>query len=326
MISIIYKMEELHMINGHRSPEIHTLLIWNGNENCININKLLSKLPVKDIELVKGYKLKLSKQQQINLCSSIYNHRQNRVQHNSVYLVIIKDLNPQYTVERSWELNMVLNKKMKIIKEYIRLKLGGSKRSFWACHSSYNPEEVLLVLKPLNLLHLIQRPTFPDFKSFFDHLNKHDKLKYTILRSVNNINQNTKTDIHILVNDYYYFKSITGARSCDEDLMRENNNGPNTRSKIMIGKEVIFNIRFIGDNYIDPRWESDLLNRRIKYETCDTTVYIPNSKDEMYSLIYHILIQKKNPSKSKHIQRVQELRTLNNLDKLDFNNIKEIRA
>ena len=92
----------------------------------------------------------------------------------------------------------------------------------------------------------------------------------------------------------------------------------------MIGKEVIFNIRYIGDNYIDPTWERDLLNRRIRYETCDTTVCIPNIEDEMYSLIYHILIQKKTPSKSKHIQRVQELGTLNKVDELDFNNIKKL--
>ena len=36
-------------------------------------------------------------------------------------------------------------------------------------------------------------------------------------------------------------------------------------------------------------------------------INIPNNSDELYSLIYNIIIQKRNPEKSKHIPRVQQL-------------------
>jgi hypothetical protein len=325
-------MEELHIINGNRVPELHTIIIWNGNEDINKIDSILKNLPVDDLQLLQGRKLILSKSQQQIICRSIYLCNENRVRNNSIYIILVKDLNPEYSFEKASSCWQVLNKKMKIVKEFMRLKLGGSKTSYLTVHTSYNPEEVLLVLKPLNLTHLITRPTFPNFKDFFEHLNKQSKLKYVILRSFHELEYSPdyfKTgDIDILVNDYFYFKSITGARSVDIRNMRENDNGYNIQSKIKIGGlEIAFDIRFVGDDYIDSNWEHSMLNTAIEKNMKNHIIInIPNTIDELYSLIYHIIIQKPNPSKSKHINRVQQLLDISSLNKLDFNNLKDIRS
>lgn len=72
--------------------------------------------------------------------------------------------------------------------------------------------------------------------------------------------------------------------------------------------EIPFNIRYIGDNYIDSNWEKDILNRRISHKLKNNiTIYIPNNIDELYLLIYHIIIQNTNLANSKYIFIVQKL-------------------
>ena len=73
---------------------------------------------------------------------------------------------------------------MKLIKEDMRLKIGGSIKSYSTIHTSYNTEEALLVLKPLKLDHFIKRPTFKNFKELFDMLNNNPLLKYIWFKEV----------------------------------------------------------------------------------------------------------------------------------------------
>jgi len=107
---------------------------------------------------------------------------------------------------------------MKLIKEDMRLKIGGSKKSYMTIHTSYNTQEALLVLKPLKLSHMIKRQEFKDFKELFDMLNNKPLLKYVVQRSFHEIEQPMEywlsgKDVDVIVNDYY-FKALTGARSC----------------------------------------------------------------------------------------------------------------
>ena len=68
---------------------------------------------------------------------------------------------------------------------------------------------------------------------------------------------------------------------------------------------------------MDSNWEKDMLDRRITHNLKnDIQIYIPNISDELYSMIYHILFQKRQPSKSKHIPRVKELCNLSDKNKL----------
>ena len=108
--------------------------------------------------------------------------------------------------------------------------------------------------------------------------------------------------------------------------MRENDNGYNSLNTINIGEvEIRFDIRYVGDNYFDSEWERDVLNRRINYQLKENlNIFIPCLKDELYSLIYNIIIQKPNPEKNKHIPRVNELLGNIKLEKLDFKDYNQV--
>lgn len=287
----------------------------------------------KNFKIIYKKIIKLDDNNQKKLAVSIYGDKAvSRVINNHIYLFILEDKNPIYLYEKATSGYQVLNKNMKYIKEFLRLKIGGSIKSYNSLHTSYNIEEALLVLEPLNLIHFTERPVFKNFKEFFNYINKFNKLKYVIQRSFNEINYGPKyffnnKDIDILVNDYYYFKSLTGARSVDKINMRERDNGFHIQSNINIGKiEIPFDIRFIGDNYVDSKWEYEMLNRRIKYKLNNNIIiYIPNIEDEIYSLLYNIIIQKPNPSKSKHIPRIQELLIKSGKKEFNFNNLYKIK-
>jgi len=325
-------MEDLQIINNFRPSEIHTIIAWDAKKYASSTIDYLKTLP-EHIEVLYKNEITLTKEEELELAESVYTTKNSRVKNSSIYLVIIKDTNPIYSYEKATSCWQVLNKNMKIIKEDMRLKIGGSITNYHSIHTSYNQEEALLVLKPLKYDDYVKRITFENFKDFFDHLNKHTKLKYLIQRSFHEIEnppeffENNK-DVDILVNDYYYFKALTGARSVNKKNMRENDNGYHIQSKINIGGvEIPFDIRFVGDDYVDSNWEKDMLNRIIKHTLKNNIVInIPNNSDELYSLIYNIIIQKPNPEKSKHIPRVQQLLKNTGInDILDFNNIESIR-
>ena len=325
-------MEDLKIINNYRPSEIHTIITWDC-KNKDKTDKYIKNFP-NNIKILHKTLLRLTKKQQEELALSIYTNKKfNKVKNNKIYLIIIEDTNPNYSFEKATSCWQVLNKNMKIIKENMRLIIGGSKKHSRSIHTSYNQEEALFVLKPLDYQHYVKRKTFDNFKHFFDHLNKHKKLKYLVQRSFHEIEYspayfNETNDIDILVNDYYYFKALTGARGVNRKNMRENDNGYSIQSRIIIDKRKIkFDIRFVGDNYFDSNWELDMLNRRISQTLKKNIIInIPNNLDELYSLIYHIIIQKPNPHRSKHIPRIKELlKICNIIDVLDFINIRDIR-
>jgi hypothetical protein len=325
-------MEDLKIINNHRPSEIHTIIVWDS-KNKVSTDNCIKNFP-KNIKILHKTLVNLTKFQQEKLALSIYtSKRDNRVINNTILIIIIEDTNPIYSFEKATSCWQVLNKNMKIIKEDMRLKVGGSKKNTRSVHTSYNQEEALFVLKPLKYDHYVKRITFDDFKHFFDHLNKHTKLKYLVQKSFHEIEYGPKffhknKDIDVLVNDYYYFKALTGARSVNRINMRENDNGYNVQSWINIGGvEIAFDIRFVGDDFIDSNWELDMLNRRIPHTfKQNININIPCIMDELYYLVYSIIIQKPNPHQSKHIPRVKQLLKESKINEvLDFNNIKSIR-
>lgn len=301
-------MEELEIINGYRLPEIHTIILWD-KKNYINGKEYILKNLPDNFEIIFQQVIDLDNKLTYELIKSIYLNSKNRVKNNGIYLIIIKDNNPIYKYEKATSCWQVLNSNMKKLKENIRENVYGSKKNYMSVHTSYNSEESLLVLEPLKLTkYLIPRIKFNNFKELFETLNSYNKLKYLIQRSEEDINlepKKIKGDIDILVNDYYYFKSITGARSKNKIKMRERDDSYNIQSTININNiEIAFDIRYIGDDYIDSNWEKNMLNNKILKQMNNLSVYIPNDYDYFYSLLYHIIIQKPSLLKSKHIPKL----------------------
>lgn len=54
------------------------------------------------------------------------------------------------------------------------------------------------------------------------------------------------------------------------------------------GVEIPIDVRYVGDNYYDEKWERDMLNRKKRYGE----YYVIGDQDEKYSLLYHVLLHK----------------------------------
>jgi len=300
-------------LNGKRIPELHTIIAWDGNKNEEAVREYVENKLAKNFEIVYQKLIELDDETQKELANSVYFTNESRVIDGKIYLVVVKDTNPIYEWQRATSCEQVLNVNMKFVKEDMREKIGGSRNAYFSIHTSYNTEEALLVLEPLNLQHLIDRPTFDNFGKLFEMLNSDDNLEYLVQRSFHELENSPSffevKDVDVLVNDYYYFKSITGARSVNKRMMRENDNGFHIQSTINVGGvEVPFDIRFVGDDFVDSVWERDMLDRRILHKVNEEVeIYIPSKEDELYSLLYNILVQKRRPRRSKHIPRVSYL-------------------
>lgn len=297
-------MEDL---NHPRLPEIHTILIWNPPEH---FDKAEAYIRDERLEVVHQERIEMDLPKQKKLCQSVYGGG-NHVKNNSIHLWIIRDMSPIYRWEQATACKQVLNANMKDHKERLRTILGGSKDAYHTAHTSYNVHEALLVLKPLGLDHLAPRPTFASFRELFQKLEMDPHLRYVVQRSFHELKNPPAwfggKDVDVLVNDYYHFKALTGARGHGK-AMRDNDNGYKIQNTVSIGgKEIAFDVRFVGDDYVDSRWEHDMLRRSVTTTVGNVTFHIPCHDDELYSLLYHVLVQKPDPSHSKHRPKLREL-------------------
>lgn len=61
--------------------------------------------------------------------------------------------------------------------------------------------------------------------------------------------------------------------------------------KMIIENQIIpIDVRYVGDGYYDNRWEMEMLSSKKRYKD----FYVMDEEDEKYSLLYHILLHKKD--------------------------------
>lgn len=138
--------------------------------------------------------------------------------------------------------------------------------------------------------------------------------KYVILRNFegfpDNIQLGEHSDVDILCRDYMSTKLIlngeeTTRRSCRvQNIVRIGNSFVNV------------DLRHVGDNYLDKRWEEAVLDNRVFRPK---GFYSPNESDYLYSLLYHALIQKPVISKD-YIVRIKGICASAGMDPIDLEN------
>ena len=137
-------------------------------------------------------------------------------------------------------------------------------------------------------MNTIETWNWTSMKVFFSSLNAAG-LNYVVLRNYHMLPQEQfledHPDIDILCNDPKEFLNISKAvpRSKKDDGIHY--------KMLISSKEVAIDIRWVGDGYLDKKWEKNILQNRINYKNF---CYIPDSKDEYFSILYHVIIQKNN--------------------------------
>ncbi len=111
-------------------------------------------------------------------------------------------------------------------------------------------------------------------------LNDTDK-KMIVLRNFERYNYGDFSghdDIDLLCDDPDTFKQLIGGEEVECRKRK-------IQLLVMIaGQEVSVDLRYVGDGYMDEKWEKDMLSRRVAY---NDTIYVPNHEDYVYSLLYH---------------------------------------
>ena len=112
---------------------------------------------------------------------------------------------------------------------------------------------------------------------------------YVVLRNFEELNENFQSynhnDVDILTDNFLQIPFIAngGKSSFNNEFS----------SSVKIGDSKIkFDFGYPGDNYLDEKWATDILKRRILYHG----LYVPSKEDHFYSLFYHAVFHQQNIS------------------------------
>lgn len=120
-----------------------------------------------------------------------------------------------------------------------------------------------------------------DLKNFFKKI---DSTNYVIMRNFDNILKdiNNGGDIDILIPNKEDFIRNSDAKALNDDKDCFN-------YKVTIGDhEIPIDVRIIGDNYYDEKWERNMIKQRIKRDF----FYCLDEQNFKYSVLYHCLFHK----------------------------------
>ena len=126
---------------------------------------------------------------------------------------------------------------------------------------------------------------FESIDVFFQKLNEIGK--YVILRNFEGFPESIMVeqhpDIDILCENASVFVNLL-------DLQNRGNYKDNIHFCVIINEKTVdLDLRQYGDGYYDESWEHHILEYRTQYNG----IWVPSDEDYFYTLMYHVLIQKK---------------------------------
>ena len=219
---------------------------------------------------------------------------------NPFIVVVIKDISPNYLYRfDASERLKIVNSNVVDKKHLFRDWTGGG----YLVHSTDNLKEffnnaVLLFGKDkvfqlikqrqwneqFSTVHsdLIGANGWKSYEALFEVLNL--TTEYVVLRGADYIENTDKIlteDVDILCADLGEFTSVANAKKFRDSTHLFHVN--------IDGREVLFDIRHIGDNYYDETWQKNIIKNKILNKI---GVYVPRPDDYFFSLLYHAYIQK----------------------------------
>ena len=126
---------------------------------------------------------------------------------------------------------------------------------------------------------------FESLESFFSLLNK--EINYVVLRNFDYLPKQFRSELHgdidILTDDLPKLVKITGAQKVFNKPFR-------VQYKIKINEEwVLFDFRYVGDQYYCRSWEENILKTKVFIKNC---FFVMNNENLKYTLLYHALVHK----------------------------------
>ncbi len=157
-------------------------------------------------------------------------------------------------------------------------KWGGKHDRLNSVHASDTQEEALINLKRLV-------PRYPDFEDLLLLI----PCKYVILRNFEG--EPDRGDVDILVENLERTVAYLRAVRVDAYSNFTDTEQKDLKNKYLVSvgdKIAVLDFRSVGDNYLDSRWQEDILYSRVKRGI----LYGPNEDHWFWTLLYHALIHK----------------------------------
>jgi len=133
--------------------------------------------------------------------------------------------------------------------------------------------------------------SFNKMSEVFDLLN-HNKINYAVLRNYENllddqIYMTGHGDVDLICDDSLKLAKVIGAMPQDFHTKKEKHDGVHFSINIK-NNAVSLDLRYIGDRYYCSKWQTEMLNRRVIFNS----FYVLGKEDYFYTLVYHAIYQK----------------------------------
>lgn len=297
------------------TTEIHTLIIWSEatdkkEELEIQINSKFRILKEFECdwnehffkENLNVFYSHSQKEQDEKTYNDIL---QNKIKHcgsGTFYLYVLEDLSPVYDVRKTSNGDKRINVNIFDLKKNLRIITGGGHK-IHASDTSWESNKDLTILFGKNTEDFLKAEDFTFKKGTLAHncvgvegfksisqlfylLN--NSIDYIVLRNFECLPDSYTLeghgDIDLLVENLNYIKYLTRAKPVFPSLKYR------VHYNIKINEEEIpFDFRYLGDKYLDIKWQYNLLNKKNLF---NSIIQIPDVENYFYSLLYHAYVQK----------------------------------
>ncbi len=292
---------------NHNNGELHLFILW---QRALNLSDYVIEDLSRKFTLLKVAKVSWSPRKFSENLSRFYGQKlppgSGKEQHcgtGPFLLLVVLDHVPRYEPRPTSKGLDIVNINTFDAKMLYRQWAGGGHR----IHATNNPREAehdLCLLLGINRTDFLGQNNgawegeieeiaqdmvgangWHDLSQLFYVLNS--TVNYVVLRNFDSLPHKMPdarhSDIDLLTDNQHELRYITRAIPLFREPYR-------VLHKVDIGgQQVLFDFRYVGDNYFDPKWASDILNRRVFHEG---GFYVPNAKDHFYSLLYHGTVHK----------------------------------
>ena len=219
-------------------------------------------------------------------------------------LVIVIDKNPKHGIRRTSLGKQLVNTNMYDSKRnYRKLFVGG-----FPIHGSIHEKEanhdlILLLGKNAEQVYnennskwngeikkinseLLGINGWSDLKQLFFVLN--NSINYVVIRNFEDLPEKNidekNEDIDILTDDYWQIPYLLGKKLPEKEK-------PEFPFVKINEKYIKFDIKYVGDTYLDEKWAQNILKRK---KLTKNEIYAPSDEDHFFTLLHHIVVQKTN--------------------------------
>ena len=296
--------------------EIGLFIIW--DKSRCHENEILQEIKKNNFQILKQYEIYWDKEKFNANMDCFYGDnlselfcKKDTIGDGAFRLIIVEDKKPVYEVRKTSLGEEKVNVNFFDFKWYIRNTFFESKPFFHGTNTLAETNRDLTLLIGKNIedftksvvldgkLDRLERdlPAVSGWKNLeeiFYVLN--NTVKYVVLRGEEKLPDNFhwyNGDIDLLVEDLQAVRTILEANT------QLNHNQFICRLDIKVGnEEIVFHIKYLGDDYFCEKMQQDILDTRVLNEK---NIYIPNDEMYFYSLIYHGIIHKRNYRKYEEI-------------------------